>query len=254
MKLAGRVAVVTGGASGLGHATAVHLAREHGARVALLDLARSRGEALARELGGGASFAAVDVADEAAVAATVADIRAREGSIHVCVNCAGVPASTRLLDRSGVPAGGEAFRRALAVNLLGSFNVMAHCAAAMSANVPAEDGERGVIVNVASIAAFDGQLGHVAYSASKAGVVGMTLPAARELAALGIRVLAIAPGLFLTPMAESVPARALERMSAAACFPRRAGDPAEFARLVAHVCENAYLNAECIRLDAGARL
>ena len=167
---------------------------------------------------------------------------------------AGIPGSMKLLDRDGRPSGGALFARTLAVNLAGPFHVMAHCAAAMRANTPTADGERGVIVNVASIAATDGGVGHVAYAASKAGLVGMMLPAARELAADGIRVLTIAPGLFATPMADTVPPRALERMRAALLFPARMGDPDEFAALVAHVFENPYLNAETIRLDGAQRL
>lgn len=261
MNLAGRTVVITGGASGLGRATARLMVLGHGARVALFDLPDSAGAALAAELdqaeghaGGRAVFVPVDVADEASVAAGVAAACEAFGTIDVCVNCAGIPGSMRLLDRDGRPAHSAVFRRTLAVNLEGTFNVMAHCAAVMRDNPPSPDGERGVIVNVASIAATDGTLGHVAYSASKAGIIGMMLPAARELADHGIRVLSIAPGLFETPMAGSVPPRALQRMTDAMVFPRRFGDPAEFAAAVVHLCENAYLNGTTIRLDGAQRL
>lgn len=257
MNLAGRTVVITGGASGLGRATARLMVLGHGARAALFDLPGSAGGALAAELvqaGGHAAFVPVDVADEGSVAAAVAAAREIFGTIDVCVNCAGIPGSMRLLDRDGRPAHGAVFRRTLAVNLEGTFNVMAHCAAVMRGNPSSPDGERGVIINVASIAATDGTLGHVAYSASKAGIIGMMLPAARELADHGIRVLSIAPGLFETPMAGSVPPRALKRMTDAMVFPRRFGDPAEFAAAVVHLCENAYLNGTTIRLDGAQRL
>ena len=255
MNLEGRVAVVAGGASGLGRSAVEHLLRDKRARVAVLDLPESKGAEVARNLGEtNAMFCAVDVTDDGAVAKVVADVRQRFGSVDVCLNCAGIPASTKVFDRNGEAHGAETFRRALAVNLLGTFNVMSHCAAAMRLNTPADDGERGVVVNVASIAAFEGQVGHVAYSASKSGVVGMMLPAAREFATIGIRVLTIAPGLFLTPMADTVSAAVLAKMTASIGFPKRTGHLAEFAGLVAYLCENAYLNAECIRLDAGTRL
>lgn len=255
MRLEGRVAVVTGGASGLGRATAVFLARERGMRVALLDLPASDGAALASELGPSvASFHGLDVADEGRVAAALSSVLARWGAVHVCLNAAGVPGSTRMLSRDGAPVGGAVFERTLAVNVAGTFHVMTHCAAAFARNDPDEDGERGVVVNVASIAAFEGTLGHVAYSASKAAVIGMMLPAARELAPRGIRVLTIAPGLFLTAMAGSVSDKVLAAMTSAIVYPKRPGRLEEFAELFAHLCENRYLNAEVVRIDAATRL
>lgn len=255
MKLEGRVAVVTGGASGLGLGSVEHLVRDKLARVAIFDLPGSAGAEVADRLGAERTmFCAVDVADEGAVAEAVAAVRLRFGSIDVCVNCAGIPASTKALDRNGEPHGAETFRRAIAVNLFGTFNVMSHCAAAMRHNAPTDDGERGVVINVASIAAFEGLVGDVAYSASKAGVLGMMLPAAREFASIGVRVLSIAPGLFLTPMAGTVRDNVLAKITAAIGFPKRSGHLGEFASLVAYMCENAYLNAECIRLDAATRL
>lgn len=255
MDLTDRIALVTGGASGLGRAAANHLVSTLGMRVALLDLPSSEGASAAVEIGlDRASFHPVDVSDESQVAASVAAVVGRWGGIHACLNTAGVPGTTRVLSREGVPCGGAAFARTLAVNLLGTFHVTSHCAAAMAANVPSEgDGTRGVIVNVSSIAAYEGNLGHVAYSASKAGVIGMMLPAARELASLGIRVMTIAPGLFPTPMAAGVSEKALEAMNSAILYPKRFGHLAEFARLVGHVFSNDYLNAEVIRIDGGAR-
>lgn len=255
MRLDGRVAVVTGGASGLGRAAARHLALDRGMRVALLDLPSSAGAQVAAELGGErASFHGVDVADEAAVASAIAGVTARWRAIHVCVNVAGVPGTTRILSRDGAPVGAATFARTLAVNLAGTFHVMSHCAAAFARNEPGDDGERGVVINVSSIAANEGNRGHVAYSASKAGVIGLMLPAAREFAPLGIRVLTIAPGLFPTAMADSVGERVTAALEAAIVYPKRPGRPEEFASLVAYLCENRYLNAEVIRIDAATRL
>lgn len=256
MDLSDRIAVVTGGASGLGRAAANHLVSTHGMRVALLDLPSSDGASVAAEMGlDRASFHPVDVSDESQVAATVAAVVVRWGGIHACLNTAGVPGTTRMLSRDGVPCGGDRFARTLAVNLLGTFHVTAHCAAAMASNVPSEDdGTRGVIVNVSSIAAYEGNLGHVAYSASKAGVIGMMLPAARELGPLGIRVMTIAPGLFPTPMAAGVSEKALEAMKSSILYPKRFGHLAEFSSLVGHIFRNGYLNAEVVRIDGGARL
>ncbi len=256
MKLHGRVALLTGGASGLGRATAQFLVRERGMCVALLDLPSADGQAVVDELGADrASFHGLDVAGESQVAAAVAAARQRWGALHVCLNAAGIPGTTRMLGRDGLPCGGATFERTVAINLVGSFHVMAHCAAAFAANEPDdEDGERGVVVNVSSIAAHEGTLGHVAYAASKAGVIGMMLPAARELAPRGIRVLTIAPGLFLTPMAGSVSDKVLEAMTAAVLYPKRTGRLDEFASLFATLCESRYLNAEVVRIDAGTRL
>lgn len=255
MNLEGRVAIVSGGASGLGLGTAEFLVADKQCRVAIFDLPGSDGERVAHGLGAErAMFCPVDVSEEDAVSRAVAAVRQRFGGVDVCVSCAGIPAPTKILGRHGEPVGCATFRSALAVNLVGTFNLMSHCAAVMRLNAPNVDGERGVVVNVGSIAALEGHLGHVAYSASKAGVLGMMLPAARELKAIGVRVLTIAPGLFLTPMAESVNDKVLATMMSAIGFPERAGHVGEFASLVAYLCENAYLNAECVRLDAATRL
>jgi len=201
VKLDGRTAVVTGGASGLGRSCVEHLVRDKRARVAILDLAGSDGAALARELGeSNAMFCAVDVADEASVAAAIADVRRRFGTVDVCVNCAGIPASTKMLDRSGEPGGAEVFRRAIAVNLFGTFNVMAHCAAAMRSNTPTEDGERGVVVNVASIAAFQPVPSLATYAATKAYVLSLTESLSEELKGTGVSITALCPGITATNM------------------------------------------------------
>lgn len=251
MNLRGKVAVVTGGASGLGRAAAEHFVRDKGAKVAIFD--RGPGGAEAAEALGPdeAAFFPVDVTDEEAVAAAVAATSERFGTIDVCLNAAGVPGVLRIVDRDGVCRSGPAFRDTVAVNLVGTFLVMAHCAGVMARN---EGEERGVVVNVASIAAFEGQHGNSAYSASKAGVVGMTLPAARELARLGIRVNTIAPGLFMTSMAQGLDERVIQSLRRVPVLPARPGELSEFASLAAYICENSYLNGECIRLDAAARL
>lgn len=253
MKLRGKVAVITGGASGLGKRTAEVLVREAGARVVAFDVNEGAGAALVAELGAeNALFVRVDVTDEAAVGAAVAAAVARFGAVHVCINCAGVPTPMKVLDREGKPNCAK-FQRTVAVNLVGTFNVMSHCVAQMVKN-PLDGEERGVVINVASAAAFDGQVGQTAYGSSKAGVVGLSLPAARELGEVGIRVNAIAPGLFETPMAASLGPKVLEALVGMIEFPKRFGDMREFAALAVHICENAYLNGECIRLDAATRL
>lgn len=253
MNLGGKVAIVTGGASGLGRAAAEFFVRAKGMRVAIFDRGPA-GETVARELGPDrAVFHAVDVSDDEAVSTAVAVVADRFGAIHVCLNAAGVPGVLRIVDRDGVSRSAAAFRDTVMVNLVGTFQVMAHCVGVMARN-EGEDGEKGVVVNVASIAAFEGQHGNAGYSASKAGVVGMTLPAARELARLGIRVNTIAPGLFMTNMAAGLDDRVLDSMRRVPQFPARPGHLDEFASLAAYMCENPYLNGECIRLDAAARL
>jgi NAD(P)-dependent dehydrogenase (short-subunit alcohol dehydrogenase family) len=250
MRIDGAVALVAGGASGLGEATARFLA-ERGAVVVVVDRDAERGSEVAAAVGG--RFAVADVGDEASVEAAVA-VAVAAGPLRAVVNCAGIGWADRILrpDGSLHPAAG--FEKVLRVNLLGAFNVLRFAAAAMAALEPEADGQRGVVVNTASVAAYDGQTGQVAYAASKGGVVALTLPAARDLAPVGVRVCTIVPGLMDTPLAATMPPGTRERLEAQALFPHRFGRPVEFARLAAHIIENPYLNAECIRLDAGLRL
>ncbi|HEY5187740.1 MAG TPA: SDR family NAD(P)-dependent oxidoreductase [Solirubrobacteraceae bacterium] len=246
MKLEGAVALVAGGASGLGWATAEAL-RDHGAEVVIADLetARERVDA------GRFSFAAADVRDPDAVAAAVAQATDR-GPLRVAVNCAGIGPPGRVL-RKGEPLALERFTTTIEINLIGTFNVIRLAAAAMAANEPAQEG-RGVIVNTASIAAFEGQIGQAAYAASKGGIVSMTLPIARDLAATQIRCVTIAPGIFDTPLLGTLPQEARDSLGAAVPHPARLGDPAEYAALVIHVIENEMLNGEVIRLDGALRM
>jgi 3-hydroxyacyl-CoA dehydrogenase / 3-hydroxy-2-methylbutyryl-CoA dehydrogenase len=253
MEIQGVGAVVTGGASGLGEATARALAAR-GAQVAILDLGRSKGAEVAASLGGGAFFAEADVADEAAVGAALERAVERFGGLHVCVNCAGIGSAMRTVDKDGKPFDLRVFRKTIEVNLIGSFNVLRLAASQMAKNAPNADGERGVVVNTASAAAFDGQIGQAAYSASKAGVVGMTLPIARDLAKLGIRVVTIAPGLFETPLLMTLPEPARQALAATIPFPSRLGRPPEFASLAVEIVGNAMLNGETIRLDGAVRM
>jgi len=253
MQIQGVGAVVTGGGSGLGEATARALAAQ-GARVAILDLGRSKGAEVAASLGAAALFREVDVCDEEPVQAALAETADRFGGLHVAVNCAGIGMAGRTVDKSGKPFDLRLFRRTVEVNLVGTFNVTRLAAAQMLHNAPNAGGERGVVVNTASAAAFDGQIGQAAYSASKGGVVGMTLPIARDLAVSGIRVCTIAPGLFATPMLMMLPEPARQALAATVPFPSRLGDPSEFAALVCHVVENPMLNGETIRLDGAVRM
>ena len=248
MQLAGTAALVTGGASGLGLATAAGLVRA-GAAVVIADLPGSSGEAAAHSLGG--AFAATDVTDEASVQAAV-ELAGTMGPLRVAVNCAGIGTAGRVLGRNG-PLPLDQFARVVTVNLVGTFNVIRLAAAAMAQTEPVA-GERGVIVNTASAAAFDGQIGQAAYSASKGGVVGMTLPIARDLADKLIRVMTIAPGLFDTPMLAGLPEPARHSLGAQVPMPSRLGDPAEYAALVQHIVENPMLNGEVIRLDGAIRM
>jgi NAD(P)-dependent dehydrogenase (short-subunit alcohol dehydrogenase family) len=253
MEIPGSVSVVTGGGSGLGEATARELVLR-GGRVALLDLGRSKGAEVAKSLGPAALFAEADVANEAQVAAAL-DRAARElGPLRAVVNCAGIGTPGRVVDKARAPLALDIFRRVVEVNLIGTFNVIRLAAARMHGNAPNAAGERGAIVNTASIAAFEGQIGQAAYSASKGGVVGMTLPIARDLAAAGIRVCTIAPGLFATPMLMGLPEPAREALAKSIPFPPRLGDPAEYAALACHVLENPMLNGEVIRLDGALRM
>jgi len=252
MELEGASAVVTGGASGLGEATTRRLVAG-GAKVVILDRDQAKGEALAKELGGGAAYAPADVTSTDDVAAAVAHA-GELAPLRVAVNCAGVGWAGRVVARDGTPHDLDLFHTVLNINLIGTFNVLRLAAAAMSKNDPVGDSGRGVVVNTASIAAFDGQIGQIAYAASKAGVVGLTLPAARDLAAVGVRVLTIAPGTFDTPMLALLPQEQRDLLAAGIPFPRRLGQPDDFAALVAHIVANDYLNGETIRLDGALRM
>ncbi len=245
------VALVTGGASGLGLSTATVL-RAVGARVFLLDLDAETGAARARDLD--ADFLPVNVADSDAVAKAIAQILLAAGGLHIAVNCAGIGTGAKMVSK-GAPHDPALFARTIGVNLIGSFNVASQAAAAMAQNEPlTADGGRGVIVNTASVAAYEGQIGQVAYSASKGGIVGMTLPMARDLASHGIRVCTIAPGLFRTPLLASLPEEVQDSLGGQVPFPARLGDPSEFGRLVQHIVENPMLNGEVIRLDGAIRM
>jgi NAD(P)-dependent dehydrogenase (short-subunit alcohol dehydrogenase family) len=250
MQLKDQAAIVTGGASGLGAATARRLARE-GAKVAICDVNTKLAESVAKEIGGVAF--ACDVADSASAETAIAAAAKAHGPARVLINCAGVGVAKRVIGREGPMALAD-FDRVIRINLIGSFNMIRLAAADMSKLEPLSTGERGVMISTASIAAYDGQIGQAAYSASKGGIVGMTLPIAREFAQFGIRVLAIAPGLFLTPLLASLPQEAQDSLAAAVPFPRRLGDPSEFASLVMQMIDNAYLNGEVVRLDASLRM
>jgi NAD(P)-dependent dehydrogenase (short-subunit alcohol dehydrogenase family) len=250
MQVTGMAAVVTGGGSGLGAATAAALATA-GARVAVLDRNEAAAAGVAQRIGG-AAFAC-DVTEAASAEAALAAAAAAHGPARLLVNCAGIATAGRIVGREG-PLALEAFAAVVQVNLIGTFNLLRLAAAAMAGLAPLDDGERGVVVNTASVAAYDGQVGQAAYAASKAGVVGLTLPAARELARHGIRVVTIAPGLFATPMMAALPAEVQASLGASVPFPSRLGAPAEFAALVLHIAQNRMLNGETIRLDGALRM
>jgi len=252
MKLDGSTFLVTGGSSGLGEATVQRL-HAGGANVVIADLAEAPGQALAARLGARVRFARTDVTSESDGSAAVALARSAFGALQGLVNCAGIAPAERVLGREG-PHRLESFTRCVTVNLIGSFNMLRLAAAAMERNAPGVDGERGIIVNTASIAAFEGQIGQAAYAASKGGVAAMTLPIARELARAGIRVVTIAPGLFLTPMMQGMPAEVQESLGKSTPFPQRLGRPEEYAALVEHIVGNVMLNGETIRLDGAVRL
>jgi NAD(P)-dependent dehydrogenase (short-subunit alcohol dehydrogenase family) len=250
VKIAGQAALVTGGASGLGAATARRLAAL-GAKVGILDRDAARAEALANEIGGVA--AACDVSDPDGVATALERARAAHGDARIVVNCAGIGTARRMIGRDG-PMPLPDFERIIRVNLIGTFNVTRLATGPMSVLEPLDTGERGIVVMTASIAAFEGQIGQAAYSASKGGIVALTLPLARELAQFGVRVLTIAPGLFQTPLLGELPPEAQASLGASIPFPKRLGSPDEYAQLVVDLCENAYLNGETIRLDGALRM
>ena len=250
MQLKGQAAIVTGGASGLGAATARRLAAQ-GAKVAVLDLNAQLAEEFAKEIGGVAVIC--DVADAASGEAAIVAAAKAHGPARVLVNCAGIGVAKRVVGREGPHALAD-FDKVIRVNLIGSFNMLRLAAAEMSKLEPLDNGERGVIISTASVAAYDGQIGQAAYSASKGGIVGMTLPIARELAQFGIRVLTIAPGLFLTPLLGALPQEAQDSLAAAIPFPHRLGSPDEYASLAMHMIDNPYLNGEVVRLDASLRM
>lgn len=255
MQIKGKTALVTGGASGLGRATVEELAGA-GASVVIVDLGTSEGESLAGQIGEQAVFAPADVTSEAEVSAAVGIAAERFGGVHILVNCAGVGWPGRVIDKQNEPLPLEQFELVIRINLIGTFNVIRLVASQMAKQAPnGESGEeRGVIVNTASIAAFDGQIGQNAYSASKAGVVGMTLPLARDLASQMIRVMTIAPGTFDTPMLAMLPQEMRDKLAAGIPNPRRLGRPDEYAALVRHIVENPMLNGEVIRLDGALRM
>jgi len=250
MQIKGSIAIVTGAASGLGAATAETLAHA-GARIAAFDLNADGAKATAEKLGGVGY--GVDVSNGESVEQAVAKVVEDLGAPSILVNCAGILQGERIVGREG-PADLDAFARVINVNLIGTFNMMRVAATAMSRNEPSPGGERGVIINTASIAAFEGQIGQAAYSASKGGVAAMTLPAARELARHGIRVVSIAPGMFGTPMVTALPDEMQVALAANIPFPKRLGDPHEYGRLAMHICENEMINGETIRIDGAVRL
>lgn len=245
-------AIVTGGASGLGLATAERLIAG-GARVTLLDVNQDAGAQAVSKLGSNVRFEAVDVTAEQSVDEAIDRAQREMGGLNLAVNCAGVAWPRRIVNKEG-PMPGEFFRKVIEINLIGTLLVCKAAAAAMQKNAPNAEGERGLIVMTASVAAFDGQIGQVAYSASKGGIVGMTLPMARDLASSGIRVMTIAPGIFKTPLMASFPQEAQDSLGKQVPFPPRLGHPEEYAALVAHLCENVMMNGECIRLDGAIRM
>ena len=253
MKIAGTGVVITGGASGIGRAVAQAMA-EKGGRIAIFDLNETAGQELAKNLGAGAIFEKVNVAEETSVSQGVARTMDALGAIHICVNCAGIGSAHKTFGKDG-PFPLAAWNKTIAVNLTGTFNVTRLCAEQMAKNQPFDSsGGRGTIVNIASVAAYDGQIGQVAYSASKAGIVGMTLPMARDLSSIGIRVNTIAPGLIETPLLGSLSAEVLDALAKSVLYPKRLGRPAEIAQLAVAIIENDYINGECIRADGGIRM
>jgi len=253
MRVPGSVALVTGGASGLG-AGVVRTLADRGGRAVILDLPSSSGEAMADEMGEAVAFVPVDIADAGHVGHAVAAAAEAHGRINVLVNCAGISSGQRVVSRDGAPNPLDHFRRHIEVNLIGLFDVARHATSAMAGNEPNDEGERGLIVNIASIAGYEGQVGQSAYGSSKAGVIGLTLPMARDLAVWGIRVMAIAPGTMDTPMLATLNEEFIAKLVDDNVFPHRLGMPADVGKLVAHFMENVFLNGEVVRLDAGLRL
>ncbi|MEX8517701.1 MAG: SDR family NAD(P)-dependent oxidoreductase [Leptothrix sp. (in: b-proteobacteria)] len=253
MQIQGQAAIVTGGGSGLGEAVARELARQ-GARVAVLDVNQAGAERVAAEIGGIACRC--DITDSASVTAALDAAEAAHGTARIVMNIAGIGSAKRVIQRDGSPAPLEDFERVVRVNLIGTYNVIRLAAARLAKTEPLEgtSGERGVIVNTASVAAFDGQVGQEAYAASKGGVVGLTLPLARDLAQWGVRVCTIAPGLFATPLMNELPESVQQSLAASIPFPKRLGQPDEFAQLAAHIVSNGHLNGEVIRLDGALRM
>jgi NAD(P)-dependent dehydrogenase (short-subunit alcohol dehydrogenase family) len=250
MQVKGHAAIVTGAASGLGAATARALAKA-GAKVALFDVNEAAGRAVAAEIGGLAVVC--DVADAKSAEAAVSTARQAHGAARIAINCAGIGPAARIVGKEG-PLPLDQFRRVIEINLIGSFNIMRLAAADMVSLAPLEDGERGVIVSTASVAAYEGQIGQAAYAASKGGIVALTLPAAREFARSGIRVNAIAPGLFATPLLLGMPQNVQDGLASSVPFPSRFGKPEEYAATVLHIIDNPMLNGECIRLDGALRM
>jgi len=255
MDIQGKVAVISGGASGLGQATVRALVAE-GAKAVIFDLNEAAAKKMVAELGAeNCAYAVVNVTDEASVEAGIKVALDTFGAIHINANCAGVGPPGKVIDREGNPLPLAKFKQIIDINLVGTFNVLRCCAAEMAKNEPInEDGGRGLIVNVASVAAFDGQIAQPAYAASKAGIAGMTLPIARELARPGIRVNTIAPGLFMTPLLASLPPEAMDVLANTVEFPKRLGDPSEFADLVVYMVKSDYINGETVRLDGSIRM
>ena len=245
-------AIVTGGASGLGYATAEAVVSRNG-RGAILNTNKTAGELATKQLGKNANFIETDVSNEQQVDNAIKKAVGLFGNINLVVNCAGIAPSQRVLGKEKLMSA-EDFSQAIAVNLQGTFNVLKSAVNVMQHNQPQRDGERGVIINTASIAAFDGQVGQAAYAASKGGIVSMTLPLAREFARIGVRVVTIAPGLFKTPLFDNLPEKAIEALKEQIPFPKRIGDPSEFAKLVLHIVENKMINGETIRLDGALRM
>jgi NAD(P)-dependent dehydrogenase (short-subunit alcohol dehydrogenase family) len=255
MRIQDKVIVITGGASGLGLATAVYLVQEKGARVAIFDLNIDAGEKAVADIGVEyAMFVQTDVSSEESVQQAVNAVMARFGAIHVCINGAAIPSAFKVLGKEGRAAPLAKFAQATSVNLNGVFNVMSQCAGQMAKNDPEAGEERGVVINVSSGAAYEGQIGQCAYASTKAGIIGMNMPAARELGSVGVRVNAIAPGLFLTAMVASLDEKVLSMLKEQMEAPRRLGDMREFAHCCAFIIENAYVNGETIRLDAASRM